>query len=106
MGPDGHELSRRMYLRELFDMSDAWKEYSPELLATPAYPPAYIWHCENDWEVAPEYNALRMEAALRAVGVPCVREVFSGKSHGWGRAGGTAAEHWIENATKLWDKAR
>ncbi len=42
------------------------------MLATPAY----IWHCENDWEVAPEYNALRMVAALITVGVPCVREAF------------------------------
>lgn len=106
MGPDGHELSRKLYLQEKFDEPDAWKSYSPDLLATPVYPPSYIWHCENDWEVTPEYNAVRMEKSLRAAAVKCIRESFPGKSHGWGRAGGTSADLWIDHAIEFWKSCR
>lgn len=106
MGPGGHEGSRRNFLHEKFDEPDAWKRYSPEILATEAYPPSYIWCCEKDREVTPEYNALNMEKRLRCLGVRCMCEVFPGNSHGWGRAGGTPADKWIEHAVKFWESAR
>jgi acetyl esterase/lipase len=71
--------------------------HSPEANVTPATPPAFIVHAEDDPTV-PVDNSLRLRAALKAQGVPVETHLFTAGGHGFGlrRAMGKPAELWPE----------
>ena len=102
MGADAHPESRDNFLLELRDDPEARARWSIEKQVTASYPPTYIWHCEADAAVDPQYNAIPMEEALRSCGVPVERHGFPGESHDWGRAAGTPAEVWVQEALDFW----
>lgn len=58
-------------------------EYSADTSAAAGAPPTFILHAGDDASV-PVENALRMERALRAAGVPVDLHVFSTGGHGFG----------------------
>ena len=102
MGENAHPESRDNFLGDLKDDPEARKRWSVEAQVTASYPPTYIWHCAHDAAVTPEHNAIPLEAVLRAAGVPVKRHAFPGEAHGWGRAGGTEAEVWVDEAIAFW----
>ena len=102
MDENAHAGSRDNFLLDQKNDPEARRRWSIDRQVTSDYPPTYIWHCEKDAEVTPEYNAIPMEAALRANKVPVKRSSFPGDAHGWGRAKGTAAEVWVDEAVSFW----
>lgn len=71
--------------------------HSPEDQATPATPPTFLVHAEDDPTVSVE-NSLRLRAALRAKGVAVETHLFTHGGHGFGlrRAAGKPVEQWPE----------
>ena len=71
--------------------------HSPEDQVTPATPPTFLVHAEDDPTV-PVENSLRLRAALKAKGVPVETHLFTHGGHGFGlrRAMGKPAERWPE----------
>ena len=66
-------------------------------------PPTYNCVGTNDG-IASYRTMQRRIAAIRANGTDAEIEVFRGLSHGFGLGEGTAAEGWIDNAVRFWEK--
>lgn len=73
-------------------------EHSPHLQIGKATPPLFIVHSEDD-KVVPVANAIALQAAARAAGVPVEMHLFEkgGHGYGWGRlTKGLPADLWPE----------
>lgn len=71
------------------------KIYSPDQNITPACPPCFLAHAEDDATV-PVANSLRLRDALKAAGVPVETHLFAEGGHGFGMTGavGKPAHDW------------
>ena len=66
-------------------------------------PPTYNCVGTSDWIA--DYRIMRRRIeAIRKNGTPTEIEIFKGLGHGFGLGTGTAAEGWIDNAAKFWQK--
>lgn len=94
--PFAHPGSRALLLGP--DPSPALEAaHSPEDQVTPATPPTFLVHAEDDPTVSVE-NSLRLRAALKAKGVTVETHLFTHGGHGFGlrRAMGKPAGVWPE----------
>lgn len=99
MMTETHSLSRQLLIGK--DLSDENKRNkSAELIATESYPPAFIWHCEDD-DCVPVSNSKRLGNRLSEVGVNCKLCIYPSGGHGIGLAKGTSAEGWFDEAVNF-----
>lgn len=63
------------------------KLYSPDQLITPATPPCFLLHAEDD-KAVPVENTIRLRAALKAQGVTVETHLFPEGGHGFGMTRG------------------
>lgn len=70
---------------------------------TSAYPPAYLWQCEDD-DTVPVAGSLSCAQRLKELGIPHVFRIFQTGGHGIGLGEGTDAEGWLEDAVEFWQK--
>ncbi|WP_298401070.1 alpha/beta hydrolase [Sphingobium sp.] len=94
--PDAHEGSRRNLIGESPD-AKAQRRHSPHEQATPACPPCFLVHAEDDDVVSVE-NSLLLRRAWRAQGLSVDMHLFMQGGHGFGlrRAAGKPVAVWPE----------
>jgi acetyl esterase/lipase len=68
-------------------------------------PPAFVVSGELDGIAPPAVMQRRVES-LRRLGVQVEFRVFPGVGHGFGPGAGTAAEGWVEDAVRFWERVR
>ncbi len=68
-------------------------------------PPAFVVSGELDGIAPPAVMQRRVES-LRRLGVPVEFRVFPRAAHGFGLGAGTAAEGWVEEAVRFWERMR
>ena len=78
-GPDAHRPSIQRLLGDRY--GELLDTVSLEKQVKPASPPMFLWHTADDTTV-PVENALLMEAALRAKGVPVECHIYPHGRHG------------------------
>ncbi|USI75034.1 alpha/beta hydrolase [Sphingomonas morindae] len=103
--PLAHGGSRDMLLGP--DPSPALEAaHSPARNVTPATPPCFLAHAEDDRTVSVE-NSLEMRAALKAAGVKVETHLFTAGGHGLGLPGpiGAPARNW-RTLFALWAQAQ
>lgn len=104
MGEKAHEGSRQFFLgTEHVDEEDLRIRFSLEKQITSAYPPVYVWQCEEDGGV-PIENSRMLAAALEEKNVSYEYKTFPGNAHGWGLGIGTPAEGWLDEALTFWKR--
>lgn len=65
--------------------------------------PTYVNVGDNDWIA--NWKTMQMRLfALNKMGIPTEFHVYHGLSHGYGLGYGTAANGWIKDAIKFWQK--
>jgi acetyl esterase/lipase len=67
-------------------------------------PPTFVVVGEHDRIAPPALMERRLQALERA-GVMVVYRKVPGLGHGFGLGTGTAAQGWIDDAVRLWDRA-
>lgn len=102
MGEYTHADSRKNFLQELADDEAMRDRYSVEKQITPAYPPSFVWQCDQDYAV-PIQNTEMLVKALDENGVDEEYVTYPSTMHGWGSAKGTIAEGWIKKAVAFWE---
>lgn len=66
-------------------------------------PPTYMCVGDDDG-IASRYVMERRANALKSVGVDCEFHHYPGLGHGFGIGTGTAAEGWLDDAVRFWEK--
>ena len=94
--PLAHGGSRDMLLGSS-PSPEMQRAHSPSHNVTPATPPFFMAHAEDDTVVSVE-NTVAMRAALKAAGVKVETHLFTAGQHGLGLPGpaGEPARHWKE----------
>ncbi|MFC3443361.1 alpha/beta hydrolase [Sphingobium rhizovicinum] len=94
--PEAHEGSRRNLIGESPDAA-AQRLHSPHEQVTPACPPCFLVHAEDD-DVVPVENSLLLRRAWRAQGLAVDTHLFMQGGHGFGlrRAAGKPVAVWPE----------
>ena len=94
--PVAHPGSRTLLIGENA-APERERAHSPQFNVTPATPPCFLVHAEDD-EVVPVENSLAFRAALKGVHVPVETHLFQNGGHGFGlrRAMNKPAEMWPE----------
>lgn len=106
MGEKTNEGSRRALLGDENQENETLREQlSIEKQITRAYPPVYVWQCEED-EAVPIENSRMLTEALERCSVPYEYKVYPGTAHGWGLGTGTLSEGWLEEAVRFWGKVQ
>lgn len=92
--PDAHEGSRRNLIGESPDAAAA-RLHSPQEQVTPACPPCFLVHAEDD-DVVPVENSLLLRRAWREQGLAVDTHLFMQGGHGFGlrRAAGKPVGVW------------
>lgn len=102
MGAYTHPGSRELFAGKQAD-EETIARFSIENRITPAYPPVFLWQCDED-DTVPVENSQMLADALERSGVPYCREMFEGSAHGWGLATGTVAEGWVDRAVTFFSQ--
>lgn len=100
MGEYAHVGSRDNLLGKTADKT-LWEQWSIEKQITPAFPPTFLWQCDQD-NAVPIQNSRLMAKGLERANVPFEYETFSSTAHGWGLGTGTAADGWLDRALQFW----
>lgn len=79
---------------------DLVREYSNELQVTPATPPTFLIHAEDD-KVVPVANSIRFYEALQRNKVPAEMHLYPHGGHGFGLHNNTTGDQWFDRL-KTW----
>lgn len=79
---------------------DLVREYSNELQVTPATPPTFLIHAEDD-KVVPVANSIRFYEALQRNKVPAEMHLYPHGGHGFGLHNNTTKDQWFDRL-KTW----